>query len=94
MNSPEGSPKPDRSGGRKSPGACSSAKQRWETGSPGRSQHRGRTSDRNGTGAEADWEHQKRPSNSGSKGSTNSFVSTPSSLGYVTLHSDSVGSRT
>ncbi|XP_056896157.1 probable G-protein coupled receptor 153 isoform X2 [Takifugu flavidus] len=94
VNSPEGSPKPDRSGGRKSPGACGSGKQRWETGSPGRGQQRGRTGDRNGTGADADWEHQKRLSNAGSKGSTNSFVSTPSSLGYVTLHSDSVGSRT
>lgn len=93
-NSPEGSPKPDRPGGRKSPGACGSGKQWCEVGSPGRSQQRGRTSDRNGTGADADWEHQKRLSNVGNKGSTNSFVSTPSSLGYVTLHSDSVGSRT
>lgn len=108
-NTPEGSPKPDRSGGRKSPGACGSGKgcwersqdgkQRYEVGSPGCSQQtqrrsRQRTSGRNVTGAEADWEHQKHLSKAESKGSTNSFVSTPSSSGYITLHSGSIGSTT
>ncbi|XP_008287202.1 probable G-protein coupled receptor 153 [Stegastes partitus] len=112
-NSPEGSPKPDRPGGKKSPGACGSGKgcrerprdgkQQGEAGSPGRSQQtsghsgcRPRTGGGAGAGAAPSWGHQKHLSKAESKGSTNSFVSTPSasSSGYITFHSDSVGSAT
>lgn len=110
-NSPEGSPNPDRPGGRKSPGACGSGKgcrkrlqdgkQQCGTGSPGHSQQiprhsRPRTGSGNGAGARDDWGHQKHLNKAESKGSTNSFVSTPlvSSSGYITLHSDSFGSTT
>ncbi|XP_044066445.1 probable G-protein coupled receptor 153 isoform X3 [Siniperca chuatsi] len=112
-NSPEGSPKPDRPAGKKSPGACGSGKgcrehprdgkQQCEVGSPGRSQQtpgqpacRPRTGGGGRAGAGADWGHQKHLSKAESKGSTNSFVSTPSasSSGYITFHSDSVGSTT
>lgn len=111
-SSPEGSPKPDRLTGKKSPGACGSGKGcrerprdgkhlQWESGSPGRSQQTpGRSRPRTGGGdvavAGADWGHQKHMSKAESKGSTNSFVSTPSvsSSGYITFHSDSVGSTT
>ncbi|XP_029362522.1 probable G-protein coupled receptor 153 [Echeneis naucrates] len=98
--SPEGSPKPDTRGGKRSPGAC--GKGYWECLQDGKDQaevsqqtegqsaHRPRT----GGGAAADWVHQQQLSKANSKGSTNSFVSTPSasSLGYITFHSDSVGS--
>lgn len=114
-NSPEGSPKPDRPAGKKSPGACGSgkgcrerlrdAKHPGEVASPGRSQQtpghsacRPRTGVGSGAAAAAgaDWGHQKHLSKAESKGSTNSFVSTPSasSSGYITFHSDSVGSTT
>ncbi|XP_069545225.1 probable G-protein coupled receptor 153 isoform X3 [Brachyistius frenatus] len=112
-HSPEGSPKPDRPAGKKSPGACGSGKgcrerprdgkRQGEAGSPGRSQqtpgHSGckpRTGGGAGAGGAADWGHQKHLSKAESKGSTNSFVSTPSasSSGYITFHSDSVGSTT
>uniref|UniRef100_A0A672YSH6 G protein-coupled receptor 153 n=1 Tax=Sphaeramia orbicularis TaxID=375764 RepID=A0A672YSH6_9TELE len=95
-SSPEGSPKPDRQVGKKSPGACSSGKgcreraqdgkRQGETSSPGRSQHT----------AGHSRGHQKDLKKAESKGSTNSFVSTPSasSSGYITFHSDSVGSTT
>lgn len=109
-NSPEGSPRPDRPGG-KSPGACGSGKGsrehlhdgKHEGGSTGRNQQtsghsacRPRTGGGAEAGASADWVHQKHLSKAESKGSTNSFVSTPSasSSGYITLHSDSVGSTT
>lgn len=109
--SPEGSPKPDRPGGKNSPAACGSGKgcreqpqdgkKHREVGSPGRSQQtprhsRPRTGGGNGASAGVDWGHQKHLSKAESKGSTNSFVSTPSvsSSGYITLHSDSVGSTT
>ncbi|XP_034446554.1 probable G-protein coupled receptor 153 isoform X2 [Hippoglossus hippoglossus] len=110
-NSPEGTPKQERPGGKKSPVACGSSrghrerlrdgKGHGEVGSPGRSQHtpghstcRPRTG--GGGGAGADWRHQKHLSKAESKGSTNSFVSTPSasSSGYITFQSDSVGSTT
>lgn len=114
-NSPEGSPKPDRPAGKKSPGACGSGKgcrehprdgkQQCEVGSPRCSQQTpGHSRPRTGgggragasAGAGADWGHQKHLSKAESKGSTNSFVSTPSvsSSGYITFHSDSVGSTT
>ncbi|XP_022054499.1 probable G-protein coupled receptor 153 isoform X2 [Acanthochromis polyacanthus] len=112
-NSPEGSPKPDRPAGKKSPGACGSGKgcrerprdgkQQREGGSPGRSQQtsghsgcRPRTGGGARAGAAPEWGHQKHLSKAESKGSTNSFVSTPSasSSGYITFHSDSVGSTT
>lgn len=108
-HSPEGSPKPDRPGGKKSPEACGSGrgcrerqqdgKQRCEVGSPGQRQQtvghtRPRTKEGNGAGVEADWGHHKHLSKGESKGSTNSFVSTPSSSGYSALHSESVGSTT
>lgn len=114
-SSPEGSPKPDRSGGKKSLGACGSSKghrerlqdgkEPGEVGSPGRSQQtQGHSASRPrtgggagaGAGARAEWGHQKHLSKAESKGSTNSFVSTPSasSSGYITFHSDSVGSTT
>lgn len=108
-NSPEGSPKPDRCDLTSNPGTCGSAKgtrERLQDGkrqgdtsspvcgqqTPGHSVCRPRT----GGGAGADWGHQKHLSKAGSKGSTNSFVSTPSvsSSGYITFHSDSVGSTT
>ncbi|XP_034393194.1 probable G-protein coupled receptor 153 [Cyclopterus lumpus] len=78
-------------------------KQPCEAGSPGRSQQApGRSASRPRTGgggradAAADRGYQKHPSKGESKGSTNSFVSTPSasSKGYITFHSDSVGSST
>ncbi|XP_076596450.1 putative G-protein coupled receptor 153 isoform X2 [Chaetodon auriga] len=109
-NSPEGSPKPDRPAGKKSPGACGSGKgcrerlrdgkQQCEVGSPGRSQqtpgHSRLRTGGAGAGAGADWAHHKHLSKAESKASTNSFVSTPSvsSSGYITFHSDSVGSTT
>ncbi|KAM6925241.1 putative G-protein coupled receptor 153 [Xenentodon cancila] len=74
-----------------------------EVGSPGRSQQtpghsgsRPRTGRGAGSGAGADCAHQKHLNKAERKGSTNSFVSTPSasSLGYITFHSDSVGSTT
>ncbi|XP_023283307.1 probable G-protein coupled receptor 153 isoform X2 [Seriola lalandi dorsalis] len=111
-NSPEGSPKPDRPGG-KSLAACGSGKsyreclrdgkEHGEVGSPGCSQRtlghsacKPRTGGGAGAGAGAYWGHQKHLSKAESKGSTNSFVSTPSasSSGYITFHSDSVGSTT
>ena len=112
-NSPEGSPKPDRPVGKKSPGACGSGKgcperprdgkHQCEGGSPGRSQQTpGHSRPRTGggagagAGAGANWGSQKHLNKGESKGSTNSFVSTPSvsSSGYITFHSDSVGSAT
>ncbi|MEQ2168839.1 hypothetical protein GOODEAATRI_018876, partial [Goodea atripinnis] len=109
----EGSPKPDRSPGKTSHGACGSGKgwsksqrdgrQQDGGGSPGRrartaghSSSRPRTGGGAGFNAGADWVKQKHLSNAESKGSTNSFVSTPSasSSGYITFHSDSVGSTT
>lgn len=111
-NSPEGSPKPDRPAGRKNHGACSSGKgckdrlrdgkYQDEVGSPGRRQQtpgqsgsRSRTGG-SGSGSGADYGHHKHLNKAESKGSTNSFVSTPSasSSGYITFHSDSVGSTT
>uniref|UniRef100_A0A3Q1GKD2 G protein-coupled receptor 153 n=1 Tax=Acanthochromis polyacanthus TaxID=80966 RepID=A0A3Q1GKD2_9TELE len=84
------------------PGACDGKQQR-EGGSPGRSQQtsghsgcRPRTGGGARAGAAPEWGHQKHLSKAESKGSTNSFVSTPSasSSGYITFHSDSVGSTT
>ncbi|XP_069383259.1 probable G-protein coupled receptor 153 isoform X3 [Paralichthys olivaceus] len=78
-------------------------KRQGEVGSPGRGQQtaghstcRPRTGGGGGAGAGADWRHQKHLSKAESKGSTNSFVSTPSasSSGYITFQSDSVGSTT
>lgn len=78
-------------------------KRQGDVGSPGRSQqtprhsgYRHMTGGAAGGGAGADWGHQKHLSKAESKGSTNSFVSTPSasSSGYITFHSDSVGSTT
>lgn len=113
VNSPEGSPTPDRPAGKNSPRACGSgkgcrerlrdAKQQGEVASPGHSQHtpghstcRPRTGVGSRAGAGTDWGHQKHLSKVESKESTNSFVSTPSpsSSGYITFHSDSVGSTT
>ncbi|XP_039656712.1 probable G-protein coupled receptor 153 isoform X2 [Perca fluviatilis] len=110
-NTPEASPKPDRPAGKQSPGPCGSGKgcreregkQQCEVGSPGRSQQtpghsacRPRTGSEARAGARADWGHQKHLCKGESKGSTNSFVRTPSasSSGYITFHSDSVGSTT
>ncbi|XP_058499190.1 probable G-protein coupled receptor 153 isoform X3 [Solea solea] len=71
--------------------------------SPGRShQNQGHSTcrPRTGSGAVAgsggDWGNQKHLSKAESKGSTNSFVSTPSasSSGYITFQSDSLGSAT
>lgn len=112
-NTPEGSPKPDRSGLKKSLGACGSAKgsrermqdgkHQGEVGSPvcsqqthGHSASRPRTGSGAGAGARADCGYHKHLSKAESKGSTNCFVSTPSvsSSGYITFHSDSVGSTT
>uniref|UniRef100_A0A672FHF1 G protein-coupled receptor 153 n=1 Tax=Salarias fasciatus TaxID=181472 RepID=A0A672FHF1_SALFA len=106
-NSPEGSPKPDRPAAKKSPGACGSGKgcrdrprdgrRHGEGGSPGRSQqtpgHSGSRPRTGGGAGGAQWGPQHL-SKAESKGSTNSFVSTPSasSSGYITFHSDSVGS--
>ncbi|XP_056279615.1 probable G-protein coupled receptor 153 [Pseudoliparis swirei] len=79
-------------------------KQPCEAGSPGRSQHspgRSATRPRTGGGGRADAAaaargSQKHPSKAESKVSRNSFVSAPSasSKGYITFHSDSVGSTT
>lgn len=78
-------------------------KQQGDMGSPGCSQQtsghsssRSRTGRGPGSNAGADWEHQKHLSKAESKGSTNSFVSSPSasSSGYITFHYDSVGSTT
>ncbi|XP_033499033.2 putative G-protein coupled receptor 153 isoform X2 [Epinephelus lanceolatus] len=78
-------------------------KQQCDVGSPGHSQQtpghsacRTRTGSGTRAGAGADWARQKHLSKGESKGSTNSFVSTPSasSSGYITFHSDSVGSTT
>ncbi|XP_061592490.1 probable G-protein coupled receptor 153 isoform X2 [Cololabis saira] len=76
-----------------------------EVGSPRRGQHshaagqsgsRPRTGGGAGSGAGADYAHHKHLSRAERRGSTNSFVSTPSasSLGYITFHSDSLGSTT
>ncbi|CAJ1085530.1 probable G-protein coupled receptor 153 [Xyrichtys novacula] len=111
-NSPEGSPKPDRPATKKGPGVCDSGKdcqelsrdkkQQCGAGSPGcrqtqgHSVHRLRTGGGTGAGAGSDWGQQRHLSKAEGKGSTNSFVSTPSasSSGYITFHSDSVGSTT
>ncbi|KAM6982642.1 putative G-protein coupled receptor 153 isoform 1-T1 [Tautogolabrus adspersus] len=112
-NSPEGTPRPDRPDGKKSPGACGSGrscqersrdrKRQCEAGTPGCSRQtlghfpcRPRTGGGAGAGAGANWGNQRHLSKAEGKGSTNSFVSTPSasSLGYMTFHSDSVGSTT
>uniref|UniRef100_A0A1A8MGI5 G protein-coupled receptor 153 n=1 Tax=Nothobranchius pienaari TaxID=704102 RepID=A0A1A8MGI5_9TELE len=103
-SSPECSPKPP---GKTSLGTCGSGKgcrerpregkRRDEAGSPRRSQQNPeRSGSRSRTGGGADWGHQKHLSKAESKGSTNSFVSSPSasSSGYITFHSDSVGSNT
>ncbi|XP_028309469.1 probable G-protein coupled receptor 153 isoform X1 [Gouania willdenowi] len=89
-NSPEGSPKPLRPADWRSPG---------NRGTPGRRQQAQRHSSSRSrtegvTGAES--AHQKPMSKAESKGSTNSFVSTPSasSSGYITFPSDTVGSPT
>ncbi|KAM8830502.1 putative G-protein coupled receptor 153 isoform 4-T4 [Synchiropus picturatus] len=110
--SPETSPKPDRPGsGRKHTVASSSgrgSRERLRDGKPaevpsaGRSQrspgHSSCKSKRagSGDGACSDWGHQKHLCKGESKGSTNSFGSTPSasSSGYITFRSDSVGSTT
>ncbi|KAM9343453.1 putative G-protein coupled receptor 153 [Pholidichthys leucotaenia] len=99
-HSPEGSPKPDRNGGEKSPGACGSGK--GSRGRPRDGKHRGELGSlghpgcRPRTDGGAKSGLQKQLSKTESKGSTNSFVSTPSasSSGYITFHSDSVGSTT
>lgn len=74
-----------------------------EGGSPGRSHQtpghsmcRPRTGSGAVAGSRSDWGHQKKLSKAESKGSTNSFVSTPSasSSGYITFQSDSAGSNT
>ncbi|XP_038159530.1 probable G-protein coupled receptor 153 isoform X4 [Cyprinodon tularosa] len=112
-SSPEGSPKPERSPGKTSHGACGSGKgcsknlrdgrQQEGGGSPGhRERTAGHSSSRPRTGggvqpkAGADWVKQKHLSNAENKASINSFVSKPSasSSGYITFHSDSVGSST
>ncbi|XP_053706041.1 probable G-protein coupled receptor 153 isoform X2 [Synchiropus splendidus] len=111
-NSPETSPKPDRPGsGRKHTVASTSgrgSRERLRDGKPaevssaGRSQrspgHSSCKSKRagSGDGACSDWGHQKHLCKGESKGSTNSFGSTPSasSSGYITFRSDSVGSTT
>lgn len=94
-NTSQVSPRADRPAGKKSPGACGSGKgcrertrdgkPHCEVGSPGRIQQTAGSSSRG---------HQKHLSKGESKGSTNSFVSTPSasSSGYITFRSDSVGS--
>ncbi|KAI4824131.1 hypothetical protein KUCAC02_012673 [Chaenocephalus aceratus] len=109
-NTSQVSPRADRPAGKKSPGVCGSGKgcrehtrdgkPHCEVGSPGRIQQTAGSSSRPRTGggaraaAGADWGHQKHLSKGESKGSTNSFVSTPSasSSGYITFRSDSVGS--
>lgn len=108
-NSPEGSPKPDRPAAKNSPRACGSgrgceerlrdAKHQGEVSSPGHSHQtpvRSACRPRTGVGSGGDWGRQKHPGKTESKGSTNSFVSTPppSSSGYIIFHSDSVGSTT
>lgn len=103
--SPDGSPKP---AAKKPPTACSSGKSGCEQdgkrdfSSPSRSHQtprnspssRPRTSLGARAGAGADVGGQKNFKKAESKGSTNSFVSTPSasSSGYITFRSDSVGS--
>ncbi|XP_068608986.1 probable G-protein coupled receptor 153 [Brachionichthys hirsutus] len=93
-NSPEGSPKSDRSSGRKSPRARGSGtgcqehprdgKRQSEVGSPGRSKQtallsRPRTDGAGaGVGAGSNWGHHRKPSKPDGKGNANSFVSTPS----------------
>lgn len=96
-NSPEGSPRPDRSGLKKSPGAYGSSKgsrerlqdgkRQVEVRSPvcsqqtqGHSPSRSRTG--SGAAAGAGCGHHKNLSKAESRGSTNSFVSTPQSSGY------------
>lgn len=81
-SSPEGSPKP--SGKRSSAGRSAKGEQ---DGKLGESPRRPRTS----LGAAANSEAQKNSKKAESKGSTNSFVSTPSaaSSGYATFQSDS-----
>lgn len=78
-------------------------KEQGEVGSPGHSHQtprhssgRPRTGGGAGAGARADWGHQKHLSKAESKGSTNSFASTPSasSSGYINFQSDPVGSAT
>lgn len=104
--SPEGSPKPERQGGKRSSrgGAQEGKRAHGEAGaasSPGRGQQTGghaavrpRTVPGGGVGGGAEHAHQKELRKAESKGSTNSFASTPSPSGYVTFRSDSVGSGT
>ncbi|XP_061910579.1 probable G-protein coupled receptor 153 [Entelurus aequoreus] len=90
--SPEGSPKGDGPHSRRGKGCRDAVRDaKCEAGSVGCSPRTHRSACRPRTGA-ADWAVQKQLSQVESKGSTNSFVSTPSSSGYITFHSDSVGS--
>ncbi|XP_064153897.1 probable G-protein coupled receptor 153 isoform X2 [Anguilla rostrata] len=62
-----------------------------ELAPPAHSAHRFRT----GLGEGGSWADQKNLTKVESKGSTNSFLSSPSaSSGYITFHSDSIGSTT
>lgn len=95
-NSPEGSPRPE---GRRSPGRSQQTAGHCRPRTGGGAVAGGGACAGGGAaggGAAADWAHQKHLSKAESKGSTNSFVSTPSvsSSGYITFHSDSVGSTT
>nr|XP_057940637.1 probable G-protein coupled receptor 153 isoform X3 [Doryrhamphus excisus] len=98
----EGSPKGNRPNSRGPRGACGSGEgcggdllqdAKREAGLPGGTPQTHRSACRSRTSA-ADWAQQKQLSLVESKGSTNSFVSIPSasSSGYITFHSDSVGS--
>ncbi|KAI1892550.1 hypothetical protein AGOR_G00134740 [Albula goreensis] len=106
---PENSSRPDcgREVGEGGSGACASGKgchqsqhggkRASELAPPGHAQRTGEHSShrfRTGPG-EGSWGDQKNLTKVESKGSTNSFLSSPSaSSGYITFHSDSIGSTT
>ncbi|XP_036388686.1 probable G-protein coupled receptor 153 isoform X3 [Megalops cyprinoides] len=91
-----------------SSGACGSskgcrqsprqAKRLSELAPPGQAHRTGEHSSqrlRTGLGGNSSWGDQKNLTKLESKGSTNSFLSSPSaSSGYITFHSDSIGSTT
>jgi G protein-coupled receptor 153 len=108
--SPDGSHRADRACGGESSGACRSGslrehrrdgKRHGELVPAGQSLRTGEHSSHrpSRTGAHRagpDWGGHKHLTTGDSKGSTNSFISSPSASasGYITFHSDSIGSAT
>ncbi|CDQ77755.1 unnamed protein product [Oncorhynchus mykiss] len=97
--SPDGSHRADRACGGESSGACRSGslrEHRREEKRHGELHSSHRPSRTGAHRAGPDWGGHKHLTTGDSKGSTNSFISSPSASasGYITFHSDSIGSAT